>query len=369
MTQTARQIAKATKSALNAPRASSRDFLLAVEHALEVQLGKSLADFDHRGVLAECTVDGGRVVFPEGVKLANGIAPLLTISGDQASDQCCPFSFMRYHLGLSFLQWPDMAHMSNNSTLGAAVKVGFHSAVRLSISIFNMRYGPRNNGAFQRELESCAHGMSANMSAGDQLLRVFWEMVCEDRRWLTGPECDEAAAEKWLRELCVSRSATCKAPQAGTPRWYSYVHAHWYWDDYWCETLFIGTTLAISSGWAKSWADIFAPPAAEIQEGLQRMEEHVEVAKRGDDAGAEGATGSEIVLSSKVGSSPPPHGASSSSSDAQASSSPSVVGSGASSSAGGSSARRRYNKKAAPSGGDASGGVRAGSLGRYQSHS
>lgn len=268
----ARELAKQTKKVLERPRAASLDFILCLNNALRQQLGMTLKSFDVGELLEACKVEGGKVVFPCGTKLANGILPMLTISADQASDQCCPFSFMRNKLCLNFEKFPDLAHMSNNSTLNAAIRSGFHSTVRLSISIFNVRYGPRNNGAFQRALETAAADISANIACDDPLVRLFWGQVCRDRRWQAQDEVREASCAAWLRSLCASRAANTKGPQAGTSRRYSYIHTLTYWDEYWTETLIIGVFLAVCSGWAKQWKDIFSPSPKEVSERLQAME-------------------------------------------------------------------------------------------------
>lgn len=325
----AREMAKDTRKSLERPRAASLDFMLCLNHMLKQQLGRPLKKFDIGDLLQRCKVVDKEVIFPEGTQLANGILPMITFAADQASDQCCPFAFMKHKLKLNMEQFPDMAHMSNNSTLNAAIKAGFHSTLRLSISIFNVRHGPRKNGAFQRELETAAADISNNLACDDPLVRVFWGPVCADRRWEAQDEVGEASCSAWLRTLCASRSASAKGPQAGTSRWYSYIHALAFWDEYWSETLFVGVFLAICSGWAKQWSDIFSPSPKEVSERLRAMEAELvrqaAAAKAKQQASSEG----EPKAASSSSCAPAPESGPSSSATAPSSSGAAAARSGA----------------------------------------
>ena len=252
-----RALRKATKRALNAPRQASLDFLLAVEHALEGVLGFGFARFDVSSLL-ECPVnDDGVVVWPgnSGIPVG-GIPGVLTMASDQASDQCCPSAFLKNKLKLNFEQFPDTCHLANNSTLSGCVKSGFQAIQRISVSIYNVRYGPQNHGTFFRYLETAALDAS-RLSPDDELVQTFWPLVCEDRQWDSEEQQSRDACFEWLQSLPCSRAATVKGPQTGTIRWYSYASGFWFWEGYWSETLFLGVYSAISQEWARRWTDIF----------------------------------------------------------------------------------------------------------------
>lgn len=247
---------------MSAPRQASLDFLQGVENQLQAQLGFGLARFDHREYL-DAPISEGFVRFPPGAPWGEkGVPFILVVSADQASDQCCPFSYLRWRLGLTFENFPDPSHLSNNSSLNACVASGFHGVLRLSIAIYNLRYGPRNSGQFMREMEDAGANAAASLGSSDQLVKFFWPGICEDQRLQGELETSPLACGEWLAGLSASRTCSRKGPQSGTSRWYSWIHAANFWDRHWTETLFCGTFVAIASGWAKNWADIFTggPP-------------------------------------------------------------------------------------------------------------
>lgn len=210
--------------------------------------------------------------FPAGTTLSGGIPPLLTIAADQASDQCCPFAYMKAKLLLCFEQHPDRTHMSNNSTLNACVRSGFQSTVRVSISIYNVRYGPRNNGTHMRDFENAASDMATNLDHTDALIRYFWKGVCNDKKWYDSAETSDLACDEWVAGMASSKTATTKGPQCGTSRWYSWVHAFFHWDDAWDETACVGTFLAVANGWVKKFQDLFTPDRQAIKKSLAAFE-------------------------------------------------------------------------------------------------
>lgn len=256
--ETAKEKTSKLRRALNMPRQASLDFLHCLENGLKGVFGVGLEKFEVADLL-DAPVVSERVEFPASSGLSGDSIPaMLLVAGDQASDQCCPFAFLQ-GLKLNFQQFPDRAHMSNNSSLNGAVRAGFQSAVRISISVCNLRYGPRNNGTFMRYLESGAADISQNLTHRDPLVQMMWPEVCRDKRWVDDELTSPAACDRWLATLCTTKCATVKGPQAGTSRWYSYVHALWFWDECWAETLMLGIFTSLCSGWARKWEELFGP--------------------------------------------------------------------------------------------------------------
>lgn len=260
--ESARSTRQRVKRALNVPRQASLDFLIALDHQLDNHFGEGLSKFAVAKFL-ECPIQDGFVVFPPEAGCApRGVPPLLVVSGDQASDQCAPFAYMMWKLELHFQQFPDPSHMSNNSSLGACVKAGFHGPLRISIAVYNLRYGPRNNGQLMRELEDAGADIGANLDHNDELVQALWPAVCEEQRRLGAEESSPEACDAWLQGLAASRTCSVKGPQAGSSRWYSWVHAAKFWQRHWTETVLVCSFLAISNGWSKDWTDVFSSRSA-----------------------------------------------------------------------------------------------------------
>lgn len=211
-------------------------------------------------------------MWPEGSGIPpGGVPPTLVMCGDQASDQTCPFSFLKYARALNFEQCPDRSHLSNNASLNAAVHAGFHGIIRVSVTIYNLRYGPRNHGRFFELLQASASDIATNISAKDPLVRHLWGAICEDRGWSGEDDAGQAACASFLRTLPASKAATVKGPQCGTSRWYSYIHCHWYWDAEWNTTVLLGVFTALCSGWAKVWQDIFRVDQGQARAAVQAI--------------------------------------------------------------------------------------------------
>lgn len=68
----------------------------------------------------------------------------------------------------------------------------------------------------------------------------------------------------YLAALPTSRPALNKGPKSSSSRWFSWVHSHDYWDQWWSTKLMILTFVSIRKGWARSMTDIFKESDARL---------------------------------------------------------------------------------------------------------
>jgi hypothetical protein len=230
--------------------------------------------FDNRHLLAAAAIVDGVVVWPADSGIdAGGIPKSLGCAADQASDNCCPFSYLKNKLQINFDQWLDPSHMNNNASWNGCTKAGYACTIRIMVSFQNIRYGPRNTGGFFKVLSDSAVDMSVNLAPKDPLVSMMWPKICDDKRHRAPSDVSPQACQQWLNELPQSRAASVKGPQSGLQGFYAYKRCGDYWDESHHETITIGVFASLCHNWARKWNDIFTVSPSDVTIMMNHLED------------------------------------------------------------------------------------------------
>ena len=155
---------------------------------------------------------------------------MLIICSDQESTQIASVNYLLHHRHCYLLHVPDPGHRGWNDQWLALGEAGLSKQALMSISLFNIKFGPWGKSGFGKKVQELATVLSTQLSPNDELLMHFFPSILKDQRRAAG-ENEQQHRSDFLASLPSLPFVTSKGPKASSSRFHSLIHAHNFLDE------------------------------------------------------------------------------------------------------------------------------------------